>query len=136
MEKSNSRQESARKLILEFLLANVGRIVDGRELRDAGKGITEWARRVRELRDEFGYKIQSHKDSSDLKPGQYRLISTKRVPAFSRNISKETRAVVLERNGYTCQMCGLDSNPFFPGRTVRLTMGHIKDKSKGGTDTP
>jgi len=139
MEKNRPTEKSARKLILEYFLANIGRIIDGRELRDAGKGITEWARRVRELRDEYGYQIQSHKDSSDLKPGQYRLLSDKRVPAFSRNISKETRAVVLERNGYTCQMCGLaagDPDPFFTGGTVRLTMGHIKDKSKGGSDTP
>ena len=94
MEKIKSPEKSARKLILQFLLANVGRVVEGRELRDAGKGITEWARRVRELRDEFGYQIQSHKDSSELKPGQYRLVSAKRIPAFSRAISKETRAVV------------------------------------------
>lgn len=137
MEKGKSREESARALILKYLLAHIGEVVDGRELREAGKGITEWARRVRELRDEFGYQIQSHKDSADLKPGQYRLVSAKRVPAFARSISKETRAVVLERNGYTCQMCGLaagDPDPFFPARTVRLTMGHIKDKSKGGTD--
>lgn len=49
------------------------------------------------------------------------------------------RARVLERNGYTCQMCGLaagDPDPFNPGRTVRLTMGHILDKSKGGDDSP
>jgi hypothetical protein len=81
---------------------------------------------------------QVGKDSSDLRPGQYRLLSTKRIPAFNRDISKETRAFVLERNGYTCQMCGLaagDPDPFVPTRTVRLTMGHIKDKSKGGTDT-
>jgi len=139
MAKSKTREKSARALILEFLLRNVGRVVEGRDLRDAGKGITEWARRVRELRDEYGYQIQSDKDSSDLKPGQYRLVSAKRLPAFTRNISKETRAVVLERNGYTCQMCGLaagDPDPFVPSRTVRLTMGHIKDKSKGGTDTP
>jgi 5-methylcytosine-specific restriction endonuclease McrA len=45
----------------------------------------------------------------------------------------------LERNGYTCQMCGLaagDPDPFHPTRTVRLTMGHILDKSKGGKDEP
>jgi 5-methylcytosine-specific restriction endonuclease McrA len=61
------------------------------------------------------------------------------LPAFKRNISKETRARVLERNGYTCQMCGDgagDDDSFHPGRKVRLTMGHIKDKSLGGDDTP
>lgn len=65
--------------------------------------------------------------------------SPKRVPAFKRGISKETRAYVLERNGFTCQMCGLaagDADPFHPGRTIRLTMGHIIDKSKGGKDDP
>ena len=42
-------------------------------------------------------------------------------------------------NGYTCQMCGIaagDPDPFMAGRTARLTMGHILDKSKGGKDTP
>lgn len=65
--------------------------------------------------------------------------SSKRLPAFVRNISKETRAWVLERNGYTCQMCGVaagDIDTYQPGRTVRLTMGHIIDKSKGGNDSP
>ncbi|MGO9584774.1 MAG: HNH endonuclease [Limisphaerales bacterium] len=36
-------------------------------------------------------------------------------------------------------MCGLaagDPDPFHPSRTIRLTMGHIKDKSKGGSDEP
>ena len=48
-------------------------------------------------------------------------------------------ARVLERNGYTCQMCGVaagDPDPLGGNRTVRLTMGHILDKSKGGDDTP
>ena len=74
-------------------------------------------------RDEQGYQIQSHKDTADLKPGQYRLLTDKRIPAFDRTISKETRSYVLERNGYTCQMCGLaagDPDPFVVGRTVRL----------------
>lgn len=41
--------------------------------------------------------------------------------------------------GYTCQMCGLaagDPDPYNLLRTVRLTMGHILDKSKGGDDSP
>ena len=100
-------------------------------------GASEWARRVRELRNEEGYQILSHKDRGDLKPGQYLIENVKRLPAFKRGISKETRAFVLERNGYTCQMCGSaagDKDPFHSTRTVRLTMGHIKDKSKGGDD--
>ncbi|HWB59841.1 MAG TPA: HNH endonuclease signature motif containing protein [Chthoniobacteraceae bacterium] len=134
-----TRPKGSKQLILEFLLANAGRVIDKQEFQKISGGASEWARRLRELRDEEGYQIHSHKDAADLKPGQYRLISTKRIPAFSRAISKETRAYVLERNGYTCQMCGLaagDPDPFVTGRTVRLTMGHIKDKSKGGDDSP
>ncbi len=82
--------------------------------------------------------VLSHKDRADLKPGQYLLENRGRRPAFKRGISKETRALVIERNGYTCQMCGLaagDPDPFNPSRTVRLTMGHVIDKSKGGDDS-
>lgn len=125
--------------ILAYLLANMNRVIDGDELRAASGNTSEWARRVRELRDEEGYQILTNRDRAELKPGQYLLETDKRVPAFSRNISKETRAYVLERNGYTCQMCGLaagDLDPFDSSRKVRLTMGHIIDKSKGGTDTP
>lgn len=117
----------------------MGRIIESKELQEASGWAAEWARRLRELRDEEGYHILSHKDRSDLKPGQYWIGTTKRRPAFHRNISKETRAVVLERNGYTCQMCGCaagDPDPYHASRTIRLTMGHIKDKSKGGNDTP
>ena len=101
-------------------------------------GASEWARRVRELRNEDGYQILSHKDRTNLKPNQYLLETADRVPAFARARSKETRAQVLERNGYTCQMCGVaagDPDPLGGNRTVRLTMGHILDKSKGGDDS-
>jgi hypothetical protein len=121
------------------MVANTGRVIDSKELQEASGWKAEWARRVRELRDEEGYQILSHKDRADLKPGQYLIVTTKRLPAFKRGISKETKAYVLERNGYTCQMCGMaagDKDPFHPNRTIRLTMGHIIDKSKGGKDEP
>jgi len=108
-----------------------------KDIQAASGGAVEWARRVRELRNLDGYQILSHKDRADLKPNQYLLETTKRKPAFARNISKELRAQVLERNGYTCQMCGVaagDPDPLGGDRTVRLTMGHIIDKSKGGQD--
>jgi hypothetical protein len=131
--------KGSKERILSYFLAHVGEVLESREIQEASGGAVEWARRVRELRNEEGYQILSHKDRADLKPGQYLLVTTHRIPAFKREISKETRAWVLERNGYTCQMCGVaagDPDPFGGPRTVRLTMGHIKDKSKGGDDSP
>jgi len=107
------------------------------ELREAAGGITEWARRVRELRNEEGYRILTNNDRASLKPGQYLLETATPEPAFERGISKETRALVLLRNGRTCQMCGAEAGePHFadPSRKVRLHMGHIVGKSMGGTD--
>lgn len=133
------RKPGSRQQILAYFLANLGRVVESRDVQEAGGGAVEWARRLRELRDEHGYQILSHKDRANLKPNQYLMETDKRIPAFKRGISKETRAWVLERNGYTCQMCGVaagDPDPLGGLRTVRLTMGHIVDKSKRGQDTP
>ena len=50
-------------------------------------------------------------------------------------MSNLTRARVLERNGYTCQMCGAGAgDKDDTGRAVRLHIGHIVDRSHGGTD--
>lgn len=136
---ASEKAAGSRARILQFFLANLGRVVDKDEIRRSSGNASEWARRLRELRDEHGYQILSHKDRRELKPGQYILETDVRVPVMPRGISKETRAFVLERNGYTCQMCGLaagDPDPFHAGQTVRLTMGHIIDKSKGGSDGP
>lgn len=134
-----SGKPGSKQLILEFFLQNIGKVLESKDIQKASGGAVEWARRVRELRNEDGYQILSHKDRASLKPNQYLMETIERVPAFTRGISKETRAWVLERNGYTCQMCGVaagDPDQFGGNRTVRLTIGHIIDKSKGGEDTP
>lgn len=118
-------------------LANVGRVMGTDELREVAGGITEWARRVRELRTEEGYLILTHHDRNNLRPGEYILEDPTPIPAIARTISKETRAFILERNGFTCQMCGAvagEPHPYDPSRKTRLHIGHILDKSKGGTD--
>jgi hypothetical protein len=92
---------------------------------------------VRELRTEEGFLILTHNDRANLKPGEYLLETAKPQPAFARAISKETRAFVLDRNGFTCQMCGAvagESHPFDPTRKTRLHIGHVIDKSMGGSD--
>jgi hypothetical protein len=124
------------KLRVHFL-NNLGKVMNSDELRTVSGEISEWARRIRELRDEEGFQILTHNDRSDLKPGQYLLISAKPIPAFARAISKETRAFVLDRNGFTCQQCGAvagESHPYDAGRKTRLHIGHIVDKSMGGSD--
>lgn len=129
----------ARDRLRDYFLSNLGKVLDSEQLGVASGGISEWARRVRELRNEEGYQILTHNDRSDLKPGQYLLLTAKPEPAFERGISKETRALVLDRNGFTCQMCGAgagEPHPFDPSRKTRLHIGHIIDKSMGGTDDP
>lgn len=78
----------ARDSLRDFFLSNLGKVLDSEELRVASGGISEWARRVRELRNEEGYQILTHNDRSDLKPGQYLLLTAKPEPAFARGISK------------------------------------------------
>ena len=129
----------ARDQLRDYFLANLGRVLDSDELRAAAGDISEWARRIRELRNEEGFQILTHNDRSELKPGQYLLVTAKPEPAFARGISKETRAIVLDRNGFTCQMCGAgagEPHPYDPSRKTRLHLGHVIDKSMGGTDDP
>lgn len=131
------RNQSAKTKLRSHFLANLGRVMDSDELRQVADNQTEWARRVRELRTEEGYQILTHNDRSELHPGQYFLESPKPLPAFSRAISKETRAFVLDRNGFTCQMCGAvagEPHPYDISRTTRLHLGHVIDKSLGGAD--
>lgn len=127
----------SRDRLRDYFLKNVGRILSSDELRKASGDVSEWARRVRELRNEEGYQILTHNDRADLRPGEYLLEDPKPLPAFERKISKELRALVLDRNGYTCQMCGAEAgqpHPLDPRRKVRLHIGHYIDKSAGGTD--
>jgi len=52
------RKPGSKERIRQFLLANIGRIVTSIEIRDAaGSGVSEWARRVRELREDEGWPI-------------------------------------------------------------------------------
>ncbi len=140
-ELPSSRQEdnpaAIRKLRVYFQ-EHVGEILDSDTLREVA-GISEWARRVRELRQKEGWEILTNNDLSTLKPGQYVLASLTPKPAFAHKMSKETRAFVLDRNGFTCQMCGAaagEPHPYDVGKKTRLHIGHIIDTSHGGTDDP
>jgi hypothetical protein len=133
------RKVGSKARIRQFLKAHVGEVLTSIQLRDAaGTSVSEWARRVRELREDEGWKILTHNDRADLKPGEYLLVELPPEAGvrFARNISAKLRAEVFDRNGFTCQMCGLAPGEIdpFTGRKVRLHVGHIVDKSLGGKD--
>jgi hypothetical protein len=138
MKKRVPKGQGSRAKLREYFLDNIGEILNSDTLREIA-GTSEWGRRVRELRNEEGMNIVTHNDRSELKPGQYLLVNKKILPAFERAVSKETRAFVLDRNGFTCQMCGAaagEPHPYDAGRKTRLHIGHIIDKTMGGDDDP
>jgi len=63
---------SAHDRLLRYLRNHVGETVGKDELA-AVAGISEWARRIRELRVEHGWPIASGATRDDLRPGEYRL---------------------------------------------------------------
>ena len=132
------KKTASKKRIGEFFRSRVGKIVKGSEIQAVVPHITEWARRVRELREE-GWPIRTNNDDNRLKPGEYLLEydpPDSDLYKFSRSMSTRIRAQVLERNGYTCQMCGAGAGEIdeTTGRKVKLHVGHIVDKSHGGLD--
>lgn len=134
---SHKKSNGAKARLRAFLTRNTGKVLTARELRDAaGLDVSEWARRVRDLRAE-GWKILTHHDDASLSPGQYRMDEPPpEKVVFSKSISAKLRAQVLDRNGFTCQMCGLTPGDIDPHtkRKVRLHIGHIKDRSLGGKE--
>jgi hypothetical protein len=93
--------------IASFLEAKVGEIVT-REQLDYVARIKEGSRRVRELRDEHGWPINSHVDEPELRPSEYRLVSAdpadRRDPR-QRLYPEDLRERVFARDDYTCQHC-------------------------------
>jgi len=132
------KQDWAKGNLRAHFLENTGRVMASDELREVA-GTSEWMRFVRELRDEEGYQIFTHHDRDNLRPGEYFMEAGKPRPAFERGISKETRAFVLDHDDFACYMCGAvggEPDPYDSTKTLRLRIGHIIDKSMGGTDEP
>ncbi|MBN8683210.1 MAG: HNH endonuclease [Chitinophagales bacterium] len=129
---------SAREKLRRFFEENVGKKLTTNQLSEVAQ-IRDYQRRIRELRTEYGMKIKSHVDRADLKPGEYILESLDLDPAISRNISNQLRTQILERNGFTCQLCGAsahDWDDINPSKKVRLLIDHIVPVSQGGENTP
>jgi 5-methylcytosine-specific restriction endonuclease McrA len=120
-------KEGARNRIRKYLEDNVGKVVTTKQIKKIA-GISEYARRIRELRNEEGMQILSYRDRPDLNPNQYLLVTLARVARISHKIDKATRARILERNGLSCAMCGAtagDIDPYNTNRKITLHVDHI-----------
>ena len=130
---------SSKQKLKTFLLNNKGKILTSRQLQAAAAPATEWARRVRELRDQEGWPIETHSDNAKLKQNQYRLKGN--PPSsykFSPKISASLRAKVLDRNGSVCQRCGVtpdDPDPMNRKRKAIMQIDHRVPLSQKGKNT-
>jgi len=142
------RGDPAKGRILKYFFDHLGQIITKEELRSVGR-ISDWARRVRELRDEEGWQILNNKTkltleqmqqigiSRQLKSSEYVLLSMERLDVTARLISKDVRQAVLQRYGATCQFCGRragDPDPYNPDRKIVLHIDHKVSLNNGGTN--
>lgn len=99
---------SAFQRVAALLDSSVGEVVTREQIDYVGR-VKESIRRVRELRDEHGWPIDSYVDDPTLGSGEYRLISNdpadRREP-LQRLYEEDVRQEVFLRDDYTCQICG------------------------------
>jgi hypothetical protein len=124
---------SVRDKILKFFRTNVGEIITGEELRYVAKDRTEWARRVRELRTEYGWPIVTKNTGRpDLHVGVYILEADRQSPEHDRHIPDKIKREVLRRDAYQCQKCKWSHNEWNRSDPRHLELHHVKPHLEGG----
>ncbi|HNQ34454.1 MAG TPA: HNH endonuclease [bacterium] len=126
-------RSSVRDKILKFMRASVGQGVTNEELRYVAGDKTEWARRVRELRTEFGWPIVTKTTGRpDLDIGVYVLQADRQSPEHDRTIPDDVRRHVMRRDGYKCTKCAWSHAEWNPSDPRHLEIHHVKHHAKGG----
>ncbi len=127
---------SVRDKILEFLRENVGQPISGEELRYVANQKTEWARRIRELRTEYGWPIATKNTGRpDLQVGEYVLQADRQSHEHDRIIPDSVRREVLRRDAYKCSSCGWTHQEWNPSDPRHLELHHIKPHVERGENT-
>ncbi|MCF6199162.1 MAG: HNH endonuclease [Hyphomicrobiaceae bacterium] len=126
---------SVRDKILLYLRKNSGHAVTGEELRYVANNKSEWARRTRELRTEYGWPVVTQSNGRpDLPVGVYVLEEDKQSPPHDRKIKDAVRRSVLMRDKYTCQECGWNQDLWNPSDARHLEAHHQTHHAKGGSN--
>jgi hypothetical protein len=130
IRKENS---AIREKILKFLRANIGQQVTNEELRYVARNKTEWARRVRELRTEFGWPVATKSTGRpDLGVGMYVLQADRQSYEHDRRIPDDVRREVLRRDEYKCKECGWSKEEWNADDPRHLEIHHIQHHADGG----
>lgn len=128
---------SVRDKILLFLKENVGKVISGEELRYVAGNKSEWARRTRELRTEYGWPVVTKNNGRpDLPVGTYLLEEDRQSPPHDRKIKDDVRRSVLMRDNYSCQMegCGWHHALWNRSDPRHLEVHHIEHHVSGGSN--
>lgn len=132
------RKLSVKDKLLEFFRQNVGQRITGEELKYLANGKSEWARRVRELRTEYGWPIVTRATGMPGLPvGSYVLEEDRQAEVHDRKIPDVIRVSVLERDDYSCRKCGWNPETARQGDRIRtlLELHHIEHHASGGENT-
>lgn len=130
------KKSGVRDKILEYMRFNVGKQITGEELRYVANNKSEWARRVRELRTEYGWPVVTKTAGMpDLPVGVYVLAEDRQAPEHDRVIADQVRRAVLQRDDYKCQDCGWHHEKWNPSDPRHLEAHHKKQHVEGGANT-
>ena len=111
----------------------MGEKITGEELRYIAKDRSEWARRVRELRTEFGWPIVTKNTGRpDLEIGVYLLEADRQSPEHDRLIPDPVKREVLRRDKYKCKNCGWSHKEWNRSDPRHLELHHIQFHADGG----
>ncbi|PTM10226.1 MAG: HNH endonuclease [Bacteroidetes bacterium] len=131
-----SESLSARDKILTFLRSNIGKQVTGEELSYVSK-ISDWPRRIRELRTEYGWPVMTKSTGRpDLPVGYYVLAEDRQDEEHDRHIRNEDRIKVLDRDYCRCVICNWPINSSVHDKfRNRLELHHIVNHVKKGKNS-
>lgn len=149
-EPGSRRRFGDEKKIAAFLAStkSVGSVFTTRELREAlGRGgeantAEHFQRRIRSLRRASdGWEIASYQDDRSLPAEHYRVDKIGWHPALGprpknkQSVSAKTKAIVLDRDGRRCVICGVGAREPYPesGKPAVMTIGHIVPQERGGS---
>ncbi|MEV6928788.1 HNH endonuclease signature motif containing protein [Dactylosporangium sp. NPDC051485] len=143
--RGGSRQPSSLMQVAAFIAnVGVGSKFTKLDLFRAVPGVAQADRRMRDLRA-MGWEFDNYKVNRNLTADEYLLkaigvrvdLGEAAPRTVRKNITGPKRRRILERDGHTCQVCGIAAGMAFPDvpeRTAVLTIGHIIPVVRGGTN--